>query len=73
MPTLTHPSNYNLGAHPITKPSTFLKPGAADILVIQLARTETDGWTYTAVHAPNGKGSSYIAVRDETGEFLGVL
>lgn len=57
----------------IELPATLMKPEAAEALAKTLNEDDLDAWTYTAVHAPGGKGWSFIEIHDEAGHLVGKI
>jgi len=51
----------------------LMTPEEAERVAREATEEETDGWTYKAVHAPNGRGLSFVACFDELGEEVGRL
>jgi len=52
---------------------SHLKPEAAEIIAREMEEGDEDGWTYRAIHAPEGKGLSFIEIYDEDGKYVGRL
>ena len=52
---------------------TLFTPTAARTLAAQLNADTEDGWTYTVVDDPTGRGQSYILIRDEDGAVVNKL
>ena len=54
----------------IEQPRQFFSKDHAERVAREMGEDDPD-WTYTPVHPPDGKGWSFVEIRDEDGEFIG--
>jgi len=52
-------------------PATLFDPDEAERKAAELADSDPD-WNFEVRHDPSGKGKSYIVIRDENLEWVGV-
>jgi hypothetical protein len=55
----------------VNEPTQLFLPADADMVAAAMQDGEDEGWTYKAVHDPNGTGYSFIEIRDEAGILVG--
>lgn len=52
-------------------PAQLFPPAKAEEIAKALNADPDDDWTYTVIHAPEGRGLSSIEIADEDGEKIG--